>query len=71
MRISRGKLVATHALFAHDESLLDVVGDAAAVSAWFRDAAGFQVSAPQLDGYTLVGGRLIALDGQPGRATGL
>jgi len=59
------ELVATHTLFAHDESLLDVAGDAAAVTAWFRQAAGLQISAPQLDGYTLVGGRLIALDGQP------
>ena len=59
------ELVTTHALFAHDESLLDVAGDGPAVTAWFRDAAGLQVSAPQLDGYTLVGGRLIALDGRP------
>jgi anti-sigma factor RsiW len=59
------ELVATHALFAHDESLLDVAGDAAAVTTWFRATAGFQITAPQLDGYTLVGGRLIALDGRP------
>jgi anti-sigma factor RsiW len=59
------ELAATHALFARDESLLDVAGDAAAVTAWFRGAAGVQISAPQLDGYTLVGGRLIALDGRP------
>jgi anti-sigma factor RsiW len=59
------ELVATHTLFAHDESLLDVAGDEAAVTAWFREAAGVQISAPQLDGYTLVGGRLIAWDGRP------
>jgi len=59
------ELVATHALFAHDESLLDVAGDAAAVTTWFRQAAGVQISAPQLNGYTLVGGRLITLDGRP------
>jgi anti-sigma factor RsiW len=59
------ELAATHALFAQDESLLDVAGDTAAVTAWFREAAGLQVSAPQLDGYALVGGRLIALDGRP------
>ena len=59
------ELVATHALFAHDESLFDVAGDGSVVSAWFRDAAGLQVSAPPLDGYTLVGGRLIAIDGRP------
>ena len=59
------ELVATHALFAHDESLLDVAGDAAAVTTWFRETAGVRTTAPQLDGYTLVGGRLIALDGRP------
>jgi len=59
------ELIATHTLFAHDESLFDVAGDAPAVSAWFRDAAGLHVSAPQIDQYTLVGGRLIALDGRP------
>jgi anti-sigma factor RsiW len=59
------ELVATHTLFAHDESLLDFAGDAAAVTTWFWQAAGVQVSAPQLEGYTLVGGRLIALDGRP------
>ena len=59
------ELVATHALFAHDESLFDVAGDGSVVAAWFRDAAGLQVSAPLLDGYTLVGGRLIAIDGRP------
>ena len=59
-----GELIATHTLFAHDESLLDVAGDAPTVSTWFRDAAGLQVSAPELDDYTLVGGRLIALDGR-------
>jgi anti-sigma factor RsiW len=58
------ELIATHTLFAHDESLFDVAGDAPAVSAWFRDAAGLHVSAPQIDQYTLVGGRLIALDGR-------
>jgi anti-sigma factor RsiW len=59
------ELAATHALFAQDESLLDVAGDATAVTAWFQEAAGLQVSAPQLDTYTLVGGRLIALEGRP------
>jgi anti-sigma factor RsiW len=59
------ELVATHALFAHDESLLDVAGDTAAVTTWFRETAGVRIAAPQLEGYTLVGGRLIALDGRP------
>jgi anti-sigma factor RsiW len=58
------ELAATHALFAQDESLLDVVGDAAIVTAWFRDEVGLQVSAPELENYTLVGGRLITLDGR-------
>jgi anti-sigma factor RsiW len=59
------ELVATHTLFAHDESMLDVAGDDRVVAAWFRDAAGLQVSARPLDGYTLVGGRLIAFEGRP------
>jgi anti-sigma factor RsiW len=49
----------------HDESLLDVAGDAATVTTWFRDTAGLQVSAPELANYTLVGGRLITLTGRP------
>ena len=59
------ELAATHTLFAHDESLLDVAGDAATVTTWFRDTAGLQVSAPELDTYRLVGGRLITLQGRP------
>jgi anti-sigma factor RsiW len=57
--------VATHTLFAHDESLLDIAGDRATVTTWFRVAVGLQVSAPELDTYTLVGGRLITLKGRP------
>ncbi len=60
----RGELAATHALFAKDESLLDVMGDAATVTSWFRDEVGLQVSAPEFDTYTLVGGRLITLHGR-------
>src|SRR5829696_7209587 len=59
------ELVAAHTLFAHDESLLDIAGDPATVTTWFRDAAGLQVSAPEFDHYTLVGGRLITLQGSP------
>jgi len=59
------ELVAAHTLFAHDESLLDIAGDPATVTTWFRDAAGLQVSAPEFDHYTLVGGRLITLKGSP------
>ena len=55
------ELIATHTLFAHDESLLDVAGDASTVAIWFQNAAGIHVSAPELDHYTLVGGRLISL----------
>jgi len=58
------ELVTTHTLFAHDESLLDIAGDAATVTTWFRDTAGLQVSAPELENYTLVGGRLITLKGR-------
>jgi anti-sigma factor RsiW len=59
------ELIATHRLFAHDESLLDVAGDAPTITAWFQDAVGLQVTPPELDHYTLVGGRLITLDGRP------
>ena len=59
------ELVAAHTLFAHDESLLDIAGDPATVTTWFRDAAGLQVSAREFDHYTLVGGRLITLKGSP------
>src|SRR5215207_6290276 len=56
------ELAATHTLFAHDESLLDVAGDAATVTTWIRDEVGLQVSAPEIATYTLAGGRLIVLD---------
>jgi anti-sigma factor RsiW len=59
-----GELTLAHGLFAQDESLFDVEGDAAQVTAWFRDEAGLPVSAPDLDDYTLVGGRLITLGSQ-------
>ncbi len=57
------ELAASHAVFAQDESLLDVVGDAATVSTWFRDHAGIAISAPPLADFTLVGGRLVVLNG--------
>lgn len=59
------ELVGTHALFAHDETLLDVTGDAQHVEAWFHEKAGLTVSVPELDGFEFVGGRLITLDGKP------
>jgi anti-sigma factor RsiW len=55
------ELTASHAIFAQDDSLLDVVGDAGAVSSWFRDHAGIAVTAPPLADFTLLGGRLIVL----------
>jgi len=57
------ELTASHAVFAQDESLLDVVGDAESVSTWFRDHAGLTVTAPSLAGFELAGGRLIVLHG--------
>ena len=59
------ELAAAHALFARDDSLLDVAGEAPAVTAWFRDKVGLQISAPELEGYELVGGRLTVLGGKP------
>lgn len=58
-------LAAAHALFAQDESLLDVAGGSEAVRAWLRSEVGLAVSIPNLAGYELAGGRLIVLDGKP------
>jgi anti-sigma factor RsiW len=58
------ELAATHALFAHDETLLDVTGDADAIASWFHDTASLRVETPDLSGFTLVGGRLVTLDGE-------
>jgi anti-sigma factor RsiW len=60
----RTEVTLAHALFAQDTSKLDVVGDARAVNAWFREKAGFTVPIPQFAGFTLAGARLIVLDGQ-------
>lgn len=59
------ELAGTHALFAHDETLLDVTGDAPHVAAWFHEKAGLDVTVPQLDEFAFVGGRLITLNGEP------
>ncbi|MFN8590297.1 MAG: zf-HC2 domain-containing protein [Thermomicrobiales bacterium] len=56
---------AAHFLFAQDESLFDVSGGAAQVEQWFREKAGLEVSAPDLVGWTLTGGRLVVINGQP------
>lgn len=58
------ELTASHLTFAQDDSLLDVVGDAGAVSTWFRSHAGIAVTAPPLADFTLLGGRLIVLQGR-------
>jgi anti-sigma factor RsiW len=57
-------LLVAHALFAQDESLLDVTGDAATIASWFQDEVGLRVAAPELEGYELLGGRLTTIDGQ-------
>jgi anti-sigma factor RsiW len=59
------QLAASHAIFAQDESLLDVVGNAETVSTWFREHAGNEVIAPALADFGLVGGRLILVDDHP------
>ncbi len=59
------ELVATHALFAQDESFLDVVGGADDVAAWFRETLGLHVAPPDIQGYSLMGARLIVLHGKP------
>jgi anti-sigma factor RsiW len=59
------ELAGTHALFAHDETLFDVTGDAQHVTSWFHEKAGLSVTAPELAGFELAGGRLITIDGKP------
>lgn len=58
-------LAMTHALFAHDETLFDVAGDAAAVTAWFHAKAGLAVATPALPDFEVAGGRLVTVDGKP------
>lgn len=60
-----GELAATHTLFAHDDTLLEVAGDPAAVAAWFGDKVPFPVATPDVPGYELQGGRLVTVDGRP------
>lgn len=55
----------SHALFAQDENHLDIEGDAGAVSDWFRDEIGLPIAAPELDGFELLGARMIVLAGKP------
>jgi len=59
------QLAIAHDLFARDDSLFDVTGDAGVVSAWFLDKAGLNVLPPALEGFEMAGGRLIALHGEP------
>lgn len=58
-------LSAAHFLFAQDESLFDVTGDAPVVARWFQDKAGLAVAVPDLADWTLSGGRLIVINGRP------
>ncbi len=58
-------LAVAHELFARDESLFDVTGDAGVVSSWFLDKAGVEVTPPAIAGFEITGGRLIALRGEP------
>jgi anti-sigma factor RsiW len=60
-----GELAATHAVFAHDDTLLEITGDGAVISSWFADRVAFQVTAPDLPGYELQGARLVTVDGRP------
>ncbi len=57
------EMTVTHLLYAQDTSKLDVVGNAATVSNWFRDKGGLVVSVPDLNGFLLRGGRLLLLNG--------
>jgi anti-sigma factor RsiW len=59
------ELLVAHLVFAQDTSKLDVIGDAATVESFFRDADGLSVSVPDIEGYRLSGARLIVMNGQP------
>jgi anti-sigma factor RsiW len=59
------ELAATHAIFAHDDSLLDVSGDQSAIVSWFADRVSFQIATPTIPGYELKGARLVTVDGRP------
>jgi len=59
------QLAVSHALFAHDEKLLDVSGDAQTIADWFHKSVGIDVSAPELPGYELAGARLVVIGGKP------
>jgi anti-sigma factor RsiW len=61
----QAEMTVTHLLYAQDTSKLDVVGDATAVSDWFRNKGGLNVSVPNLKGFLLRGGRLLLLNGDP------
>ncbi|HET7092866.1 MAG TPA: hypothetical protein VFI22_05290, partial [Thermomicrobiales bacterium] len=58
-------LAAQHQMFAHDETLLDVRGTDAQVSAWLDKELGFPVRTPALPGYELAGGRLVTIGSAP------
>lgn len=60
-----GELAMTHSMFAQDDSLLDIAGDAPAASGWFREQMGLGVTVPDLDGYEFLGARMIILRGEP------
>ncbi len=62
---AQGDFAVSHALFAQDEEMLDIAGDGHAVAAWFRDHVGLAVVAPPIEGFEVIGGRLIAFDGKP------
>jgi anti-sigma factor RsiW len=59
------QLAVSHALFAHDEKLLDVAGDGKTIADWFHKSVGIDVSAPELTGFELAGARLVVIDGKP------
>jgi anti-sigma factor RsiW len=59
------QLAANHALFANDESLLEVSGPPTAIASWFGDKIAFPVTLPEVPGYELQGARLVAVDGKP------
>jgi anti-sigma factor RsiW len=60
-----GELAAAHAQLAQDPALVQVRGDAGAISAWFAPVLHEQITAPDIQGLQLVGGRLDQIEGQP------
>jgi anti-sigma factor RsiW len=58
------ELATSHLLFAQDDKMLEVAGTQAEIQRWFQDKVSFPVITPDLPEYTLLGGRLVTVNGR-------